>query len=636
MTAERERQREQESKSDEGEGRDQRTPPPPSVPVVVPRRRENEGVLRVRVRVRALLLLPKKHRHRLLRTRLSRCSRNLASQGGQQQQRAQRRTTFLTGSSSDRLGPCRGHGRGRRLPLPRPFMIPMLLLLLLLSLHCAKGVFIAAPLPHRPPARTPTGASEAQHPFFFQPSSARVRTPSTTTAKPTVPFRLGRLPASPSPHDDSGAEKPSRAKTSTRASPSARAAPTNPKEMLYEIQEQALVDRGVHEEAIMQRNVSPLGETVPPSVELHSNNHKQKQKPPPKSAASKRPTGPGGSGFGKGGAGAAARPLRRSVRSRRRNNVHEAPPTVDATPYATALRNDGVVRINSVLPAPVARTMREWVVEYRAEALQQVQMGKVASRDRFADVLLRHNRCDLTLPLGPNPVMDALYSVLCQSSVLPAILRSAFRSSCDNTDGVDDDDDPVLYELSTLISDPGSQRQVVHPDNPLLAGSPASVAAASASNGDDDNNNNVPVLLTCFVALQDVTEDMGPTVYLPGTHTTEAHRQFFSTDDGDGDNNTKDSLLESNPKVLGLLNEGDCSLYDSRVLHCGSANRHPTQSRALLYMSFRNPRVINPGNPASIRPDLAAQQLTLSQLQALLIEHWTTGTTTATESTTRD
>jgi Phytanoyl-CoA dioxygenase (PhyH) len=518
-------------------------------------------------------------------------------------------------------------------------MIPMLLLLLLLlSLHCAKGVFIAAPLQYRPPARTPTGASEAHPFFFFQPSSARVRTLST--AKPTVPSRLGRLPASPASHDDdSAAERPFRARTSTRTSPSATAAATNPKELLYEIQEQALVDRGVHEEAIMQRNVSPLVETVPASVEFHSNRNKQKQKPPPKSAASKRPAGPGGGGFGKGGAGAAAgaRPLRRSVRSRRRNNnVHEAPPTVDVTPYAAALRQNGVVRINSVLPAPVARSMREWVIEYRAEALEQVRMGKVASRDRFADVLLRHNRCDLTLPLGPNPVMDALYSVLCQSSVLPTILRSAFRSRCDNSDGVDDDDDPVLYELSTLISDPGSQRQVVHPDNPLLAGSPASVAAASASNGDDSNNNNVPVLLTCFVALQDVTEDMGPTVYLPGTHTTKAHRQFFSTDDDDGDNNTKDSLLESNPKVLGLLNEGDCSLYDSRVLHCGSANRHPTQSRALLYMSFRNPRVIHPGNPASIRPDLAARQLTLSQLQALLIEHWTTGTTTATESTTRE
>jgi hypothetical protein len=530
MTAERERQRASKSKSDEGEGRDQQAPPPPpSVPVVVPRRRENEGV-RVRVRVRALLLLPKKHRHRhrLLRTRLSRCSRSAASQGGQQQQRAQRRS-FLTGSScSDRLGPCRGHGRGRRLPLPRPLTIPMmlLLLLLLLSLHCAKGAFLAAPLPNRPPARTPTGASGAQHPFFFQPSSARARTPpSTTTAEPAVPSRLGRLPASPASHDDDrGAEKPSRARTSTKMSPSARAAAANPKELLYQIQEQALVDRGVHEEAIMRRNVSPLAETVPPSVEFHNNNHnKQKQKqPPPKSAASKRPTGPGGGGFGKGGGAgtatagggrSATRPLRRNVRSRRRNNVHEAPSTVDVTPYATALRQNGVVRINSVLSAPVARTMREWVVEYRAEALEQVQMGKVASKDRFADVLLRHNRCDLTLPLGPNPVMDALYSVLFQSSVLPTILRSAFRSSGDNSDGVDDDDDPVLYELSTLISDPGSQRQVVHPDNPLLAGSPAS-AAASASNGDD--SNNVPVLLTCFVALQDVTEDMGPTVYLPG------------------------------------------------------------------------------------------------------------------------
>jgi Phytanoyl-CoA dioxygenase (PhyH) len=334
------------------------------------------------------------------------------------------------------------------------------------------------------------------------------------------------------------------------------------------------------------------------------------------------------------------RPLRQSrPRNNKNKNVHQPPAKVDVAPYAAALRRDGVVRINSVLSEATAQTMREWVVSYRAESEALVQSGKVAATERFADVLLRHNRCDMTLPLGPNPVMDALYSVLCQSAVVPELLRVAFRT--DDEDGSDNHggiDDPVLYELSTLISDPGSQRQVVHPDNPILAGGGAGRAAEDGASDDGSNNNNnnnngatAPVLLTCFVALQDVTEDMGPTVYLPGTHTKEAHKQFFSGDGdgggGDGTPSPKDALLEANPKVLGLLGRGDCSLYDSRVLHCGSANRHPHQSRALFYMSFRNPRVADPGNPASIRPGLAARQLTLSQLQTLLVEHWTTGMT---------
>jgi Phytanoyl-CoA dioxygenase (PhyH) len=326
----------------------------------------------------------------------------------------------------------------------------------------------------------------------------------------------------------------------------------------------------------------------------------------------------------------AVRPLRQSrPRNNKNKNVHQPPAKVDVAPYAEALRRDGVVRINSVLSEAKAQTMREWVVNYRAESEALVRTGKVAATERFADVLLRHNRCDMTLPLGPDPVMDALYGVLCRSAVLPELLRAAFRAggdgSSDNHGGFDD---PVLYELSTLISDPGSQRQVVHPDNPILAHAGGDGASDEGSNNNNNNGATAPVLLTCFVALQDVTEDMGPTVYLPGTHTKEAHKQFFSGDDGGGGTpSPKDALLEANPKVLGLLRRGDCSLYDSRVLHCGSANRHPHQSRALFYMSFRNPCVADPGNPASIRPGLAARQLTLSQLQTLLVEHWTTGMT---------
>jgi ectoine hydroxylase-related dioxygenase (phytanoyl-CoA dioxygenase family) len=153
-----------------------------------------------------------------------------------------------------------------------------------------------------------------------------------------------------------------------------------------------------------------------------------------------------------------------------------------------------------------------------------------------------------------------------------------------------------LYELSCMMSDPGSQRQVVHPDTPC----------ASA--------NEDPVLYTCFVALQDVQLDMGPTTWLPGTHTVDNHRLFRdeSTPDGQDENN-KDKLLRTKPSVIGLLPKGSCGIFDSRLLHCGGANTSPT-SRAIFYISFKSPKITNPGNPGSIRRDYISK-FTLSELE---------------------
>ena len=57
-----------------------------------------------------------------------------------------------------------------------------------------------------------------------------------------------------------------------------------------------------------------------------------------------------------------------------------------------------------------------------------------------------------------------------------------------------------------------------------------------------------------------------------------------------------------------------CVIYDSRLLHCGSANRSPDRSRAIFYFSFRHPDILYPGNPPSIRHDLQVEQLTLESL----------------------
>jgi ectoine hydroxylase-related dioxygenase (phytanoyl-CoA dioxygenase family) len=313
---------------------------------------------------------------------------------------------------------------------------------------------------------------------------------------------------------------------------------------LYEVQEEMLVRRGILEEELMAGNGKTLEANKPRGVGSS-----------------------GGFGGSKGGS---------SVKSSSKD---------EGKAHAEVLREKGVVRIDGVLSNKVADQMRDFVFDLRETATAEVEAGSAKLINRFADVLLKSNRCDLTIPFGPEIVTKSLQQILAKSSVRDTIEELLSP-------------DAILYELSCLISDPGSQRQNVHPDNPFL-----------------DEMSNEPTLLTCFVALQDIDISMGPTVWIPGTHTKDVHEKFQDETPGyDGEESSKDRLLRTRPHVLGMLKKGSCAIFDSRLLHCGSANRHEDISRALFYFSFKNPKVGYPGNPASIRREIGAANLGLEQL----------------------
>ena len=122
--------------------------------------------------------------------------------------------------------------------------------------------------------------------------------------------------------------------------------------------------------------------------------------------------------------------------------------------------------------------------------------------------------------------------------------------------------DAELFELAALVSDPGAPRQPVHPDTPFMQTQPE------------------PQVVTAFVALQDIDESMGPTFFLPGTHVQQAHDTFNK------DESSKVELLREAPRRLGLQRAGDATLFDSRLLHGGGANRS-RRRRMLLYFSFK-------------------------------------------------
>ena len=256
-----------------------------------------------------------------------------------------------------------------------------------------------------------------------------------------------------------------------------------------------------------------------------------------------------------------------------RNNSERGVPVdaarEDPAAAAAALSDAGVVRLDGALGTETCQTLLAHVNAKLDEALEAVRAGSDPESRHFGNVLVRANRYDLKLPLEP-PVRAALSEAL--GALGPTL--GAFLGS-----------DAELYELAALVSDPGAPRQPVHPDTGF---SPS------------------PVLASTFIALQDIDETMGPTVWLPRTQTSAAHAQF------NGEPGQRAALLRRSPRRLGLLSRGDLAIFDSRLLHAGSANSSGRR-RVVFYFSFKakDARRVPPG---SIRDELRGAQ----SLEALL------------------
>ena len=216
-----------------------------------------------------------------------------------------------------------------------------------------------------------------------------------------------------------------------------------------------------------------------------------------------------------------------------------------------ALDRDGVVRINGALSQHSVRALLMHVNAALVTALQAARgdlaydVGDLLPA-YFGNVLCRTSRYDLKLELTPT-VAAAVAELL--QAIEPTVSEHLGP-------------DAELYELAALISDPRSPRQPVHPDTPFREGEGAAV-------------------LTAFVALQPISERMGPTSFLPRTHSSTVHAAFNSNAAG-----PRSELLSVWPVWPGLLGSGDVTLFDSRLLHCGGANESPTR-RVLFYVSFR-------------------------------------------------
>lgn len=249
------------------------------------------------------------------------------------------------------------------------------------------------------------------------------------------------------------------------------------------------------------------------------------------------------------------------------------------------LKRDGCVRIAAALDPSTAAALLDCVVSEVAQVKLDVESAPETARERFGLEPERRRRCVVLLPLlaaelsstrppgEPDAIVTALRELLGTEVEASEEEGVEVASSSEGSIGgllsaVCGGDGAPLYELCALVTEPGALRQTVHADTPHQEHSP---------------------LYAAFVALQAVTLEMGPTTFLPRTHTYKsgAKERFERGSDA------KAAMLSTAPSSLAICDAGDAFVFDMRVLHAGAANEGDPDSahggaRALFNLTFRN------------------------------------------------
>jgi hypothetical protein len=338
---------------------------------------------------------------------------------------------------------------------------------------------------------------------------------------------------------------------STSISSNSEGGSSSARDLLYQDQQDAMHRRAIHEQHLLTKGGVQTMKELLASKFVPSK---------PKS----------GTGFGGGS-----------------SSVNKDPAARMALEQADVIRREGVLRINNVISNETADNLRVYILEQQQLAKTETDKDASTSRTYYGVENRRKCRTDLQLsllrggfasyltPAGDEnfkegisssktfPLGDALQEMLGHDGTL----RSLFEALV-TLDG-------ELYELAAVVTDKGSDRQMVHPDLPYQENAP---------------------LYVIFLALQDVTEGMGPTSFLLRTNTGIENAIFSS-----GDMERKNEQLSQADCRISTLRKGEAVLFDARILHCGNSNNE--QTRVLFNYSFRNPQVVGSlGYKGSIRP----------------------------------
>ena len=244
-------------------------------------------------------------------------------------------------------------------------------------------------------------------------------------------------------------------------------------------------------------------------------------------------------------------------------NSKISPERRQAKDRAKILKRDGVMRMDNVLSDGVADKLREHILRRQQTVDRLTEEDPKLSMMYYGVENSRKNRCDLHLSLMPSSddgdadghvMADVMYELLSGDEGSLTMLYEELVTKKGE-----------FYEVAGIITNRGSDRQMIHPDLPFQ------VKACP--------------LYVVFLALQDVSEEMGPTSFLLKSHTQKQNDIFFS-----GNTELKDEQLINANCRLATLNKGDAVIFDARVLHCGGAN--DGSCRIMFNFSFRNPEIV--------------------------------------------
>ena len=243
----------------------------------------------------------------------------------------------------------------------------------------------------------------------------------------------------------------------------------------------------------------------------------------------------------------------------------------EAKKAARVLEKNGLVFLKSVVPGDVCDRI-----------LADLNATCDECKEMYGDAL---RRTDVLLGADDDGVKEALEFACGEKG---GNIRNILSFIDDATE------DAVLVELSVLATEKGADRQVLHPD-----------VAYDAPH---------ETLYSVFIALQDVTQDMGPTLFVLNSHDKRTHDQLPKTKWTE----KEFDVLRTKTCAEALLKKGDAVLYNARAFHQGGKNTHGR--RALLTLTFLKPPI--PDEPTrrnkeclwSIREDVFLRRFTAKEL----------------------
>eukprot|EP00928_Gymnodinium_smaydae_P078945 TRINITY_DN62998_c0_g1_i1.p1 TRINITY_DN62998_c0_g1~~TRINITY_DN62998_c0_g1_i1.p1 ORF type:complete len:303 (+),score=48.49 TRINITY_DN62998_c0_g1_i1:44-910(+) len=205
------------------------------------------------------------------------------------------------------------------------------------------------------------------------------------------------------------------------------------------------------------------------------------------------------------------------------------------------LEEDGYVIVPGVLQREVVEAAKKRLLHERAEA----------DASAFAKILTRDRRDCMRLPISTDNA-ELLASVVGSSKLSDVYKRLVGQ-------------DAKLVEFGLITSCPGAPMQDIHAD----------------VNFDSDARQ----IFTSFVALQDVTEQMGPTQVWSGTHTAYFCEFYKPRMLG-----PHDPYYVSTEPEKAIMSAGDVLIMDTRIMHCAGENKTPEAEgsplRMLMHFSF--------------------------------------------------